>query len=193
VAESFLSMRKRLLPLAPVAIALIAAGCGSSGKATTTSTSSSSTPASTAPSSGSVTISSRDVSGVGNVLVDAQGKTLYIFKPDDAKKVTCTGGCASVWPPVTLASGAKPAASGAVKGSLLSSDPNPAGGKVVTYNGWPLYAYVADTGPGSAKGQGVNLNGGLWYTISPTGQPVTKTVSSSGSSSSGYGSSGGYG
>jgi predicted lipoprotein with Yx(FWY)xxD motif len=131
------------------------------------------------------------------VLVNAQGKTLYVFKPDAAKKVTCTGSCAAVWPPVTLASGAKPAASGGVKASMLSSDPNPGGGTVATYNGWPLYAYVADTGPGTAKGQGVKLNGGLWYVMSPSGQPVTakaKSSGSSGSGGSGYGSgSGGYG
>ena len=120
-----------------------------------------------------MTISTRTISAVGTVLVNGQGKTLYVFKPDQAKKVTCTGSCASVWPPVTLGSGAKPAASGGVKASLLASDPNPSGGSVVTYNGWPLYAYVADTAPGSARGQGVNLNGGVWYVMSPSGQPVT--------------------
>ena len=120
-----------------------------------------------------MTISTRTISGVGTVLVNGQGKTLYVFKPDQAKKVTCTGSCAAVWPPVTLGSGAKPAASGGVKASLLASDPNPSGGSVVTYNGWPLYAYVADTAPGSARGQGVNLNGGVWYVMSPSGQPVT--------------------
>ena len=120
-----------------------------------------------------MTISTRTISAVGTVLVNGQGKTLYVFKPDQAKKVTCTGSCASVWPPVTLGSGAKPTASGGVKASLLASDPNPSGGSVVTYNGWPLYAYVADTAPGSARGQGVNLNGGVWYVMSPSGQPVT--------------------
>ena len=120
-----------------------------------------------------MTISTRTISAVGTVLVNGQGKTLYVFKPDQAKKVTCTGSCAAVWPPVTLGSGAKPTASGGVKASLLASDPNPSGGSVVTYNGWPLYAYVADTAPGSARGQGVNLNGGVWYVMSPSGQPVT--------------------
>ena len=120
-----------------------------------------------------MTISTRTISAVGTVLVNGQGKTLYVFKPDQAKKVTCTGSCAAVWPPVTLGSGAKPAASGGVKASLLASDPNPSGGSVVTYNGWPLYAYVADTAPGSARGQAVNLNGGVWYVMSPSGQPVT--------------------
>jgi predicted lipoprotein with Yx(FWY)xxD motif len=179
--------------LAP-AIALIAAGCGSSSHATTTSSSSAATTTSSS-SSGAVTISTKAVSGVGTVLVNAQGKTLYVFKPDSAKKVTCTGSCASIWPPVTVSSGAKAAASSGVNASMLSSDPNPGGGSVVTYNGWPLYSYVVDSGPGSAKGQGVNLNGGLWYVMSPSGQPITtKAGSSSSSGGYGYGSgSGGYG
>jgi predicted lipoprotein with Yx(FWY)xxD motif len=51
----------------------------------------------------------------------------------------------------------------------LGSDPNPGGGTVVTYSGWPLYTYVADTAAGAAQGQALNLNGGLWYVMSPSG------------------------
>jgi predicted lipoprotein with Yx(FWY)xxD motif len=118
------------------------------------------------------------------VLVNGAGRTLYVFKPDNAKKVTCTGQCAAVWPPAKL-TGGKPAASGDVKASLLSSDPNPSGGQVVTYNGWPLYTYVTDTGAGSARGQALNLNGGLWYVIGPDGNPITKSAPSQ-TGSSGY-------
>ncbi|MGO9883194.1 MAG: hypothetical protein ACLPV4_09280, partial [Solirubrobacteraceae bacterium] len=63
---------------------------------------------------------------------------------------------------------------GGVKASLLGSDPDPSGGKVVTYAGWPLYSYVADTAPGAHGGQSLNLNGGLWYVISPSGKVITK-------------------
>jgi predicted lipoprotein with Yx(FWY)xxD motif len=118
-------------------------------------------------------VSVASVDGLGPVLVDAQGKVLYTFVPDNAKKVTCVGGCAAIWPPVKL-SGSKPAGSGAVKASLLGSDPNPSGGTVVTYAGWPLYTYVADSGPGTARGQAINLNGGLWYVISPSGTVIKK-------------------
>jgi Secreted repeat of unknown function len=52
------------------------------------------------------------------------------------------------------------------------SDPNPAGGRVVTYARWPLYTYVADTSGGTAKGQALNLNGGLWYVLSPSGKVI---------------------
>jgi predicted lipoprotein with Yx(FWY)xxD motif len=95
-----------------------------------------------------------------------------MFVPDQRKRVTCVGSCAAVWPPLKLASGQKPVASGQVKASLLGSDPDPEGGRVVTYNGWPLYTYVADTSAGTATGQAVNLNGGLWYVLAPSGQVI---------------------
>jgi outer membrane protein assembly factor BamB/predicted lipoprotein with Yx(FWY)xxD motif len=133
-------------------------------------------PTATAPSpaKAGVQISTRTVPGLGPVLVNAQGRTLYSFAPDNDKKVTCVGPCAEVWPPAFLPSGQKPIASGQVKQSLLGSDPDPAGGRVITYAGWPLYTFVSDTAPGKATGQGLNINGGLWYVLSPSGQ-VTKT------------------
>jgi predicted lipoprotein with Yx(FWY)xxD motif len=165
------------------AIALAMAGCGSS------KSSSSSTPASgryggyapttsstatSGPATGAVKISSVTIAGLGPVLVNAQGRTLYTFAPDKAKKVTCVSACAAVWPPAVLASGQKPVAAGPIKQSLFGSDPDPAGGRVVTYAGWPLYTYVTDTAPGHAAGQALNLNGGLWYAISPSGEVITK-------------------
>jgi predicted lipoprotein with Yx(FWY)xxD motif len=113
----------------------------------------------------------RPVSGVGKVLVSSQGDTLYMFEPDNRRTVTCTGTCAGTWPPLMFPSGATLAAGPGVKASLLGSDPDPAGGHVVTYNGWPLYTYSGDIGPGQATGQGIDLNGGVWYVLSPSGQP----------------------
>jgi predicted lipoprotein with Yx(FWY)xxD motif len=95
-----------------------------------------------------------------------------LFVPDNDKQVTCVGGCAVVWPPAFLPAGQKPVASGLVKQSLLGSDPDPAGGQVTTYAGWPLYTYVGDGAPGAATGQALNLNGGLWYVLSPTGKVI---------------------
>jgi predicted lipoprotein with Yx(FWY)xxD motif len=174
------SMRKLFAFLALPAIALALAACGSSKSSSTSSTAapSSSTPSSasstSAAASATVNISAKTIPGLGAVLVNSAGRTLYTFAPDKAKKVTCVGGCAAVWPPVMLAAGAKAAGSGGVKASLLGSDPDPSGGKVVTYAGWPLYVYVADTTPGAHAGQALNLNGGLWYVISPSGKVVTK-------------------
>jgi predicted lipoprotein with Yx(FWY)xxD motif len=129
-----------------------------------------STPAAKPPSGPTVKVSSATVSSLGPALVNAQGHTLYIFEPDRATKVTCVGSCAAVWPPVKLEGSAQPAAAGAVKASLLGSAPDPEGGRVITYHGWPLYTYVADSGPGTATGQALNLNGGLWYVIAPSGE-----------------------
>lgn len=173
-------MRRFFLLAAVPVVALLAGACGSSSKSTT------SAPAATTPStstaapstSAGTKVSEASVDGLGPVLVNSQGKVLYTFVPDNAKKVTCVGACAAVWPPLKL-SGSKPAASGQVEASKLGSDPNPSGGTVVTYNGWPLYTYVADTGPGTAKGQGLNLNGGLWYVIDPTGTVIKKKPSGS--------------
>jgi predicted lipoprotein with Yx(FWY)xxD motif len=174
-----------LLAAVPI-VALVVSACGSSSKSTTsapaaTTSSTSATASSTsAPSTSAGTkVSEASVDGLGPVLVNSQGKVLYTFVPDNAKKVTCVGACAAVWPPLKL-SGSKPAPSGKVEASKLDSDPNPSGGSVVTYNGWPLYTYVADTGPGTAKGQALNLNGGLWYVIDPTGTVIKKKPSGSG-------------
>ena len=160
-------------------LAVAAAGCGSSSS----SSSSSSTPAATTTTSAKkpakapaakLTISAATVPGLGVILVNVKGRTLYTFAPDKKSKVTCTSSCASVWPPATLSAGEAPAAAKQIKASLLSSDANPSGGKVVTYAGWPLYTYVADSAPGTAAGQALNLNGGLWYVITPAGKVITK-------------------
>ena len=172
-------MRKPLVMLLVPAAALLVAGCGSSS--TTSTKSSASTPAapstSSTPAAKAVEVSTRTLPGLGSVVVNAQGRTLYVFAPDKAKKVTCVGGCAAVWPPLALSSGQKPVVSGQAKSSLVGSDPNPAGGRTVTYAGWPLYSYVADTSPGAARGQAINLNGGLWDVIAPSGKVITKKAS----------------
>ncbi len=124
-----------------------------------------------------VKISARTISGLGKVLVNGKGHTLYMFEPDNQNKVTCTKvSCTAVWPPVTLKQGEKPVAEGAVSQSMLGSvaDPASSGGRVVTYNGWPLYTYTADSRAGQAHGQALKLNGGLWYVISPSGHVIKK-------------------
>ena len=88
-----------------------------------------------------VVISTRNVSKLGTVLVNAKGLTLYLFVPDKRKRVTCVSTCAVIWPPVKLPAGAKTLARGQAKTKLLGSDADPAGGRVVTYDGWPLYTY----------------------------------------------------
>lgn len=159
-------MRKMLLSFIalPVAALLFCAGATSAARDTNAMA-----------KSASVVISTRTLPKLGTVLVNAKGLTLYMFVPDKQKKVTCVSTCAVVWPTVKLPTGAKALAKGAAKSKLLGSDKDPAGGNVVTYNGWPLYTYVSDTSPGTANGQALNLNGGLWYVLAPSGK-VIKTA-----------------
>jgi predicted lipoprotein with Yx(FWY)xxD motif len=122
----------------------------------------------------SATVQTRTIKNLGTVLVNSRGLTLYMFKPDKQRRVTCRGQCAAVWPPLKVKVGQKPTAGGAARKALLGTDRIAGGGRVVTYNRWPLYTYVADTKPGQATGQGLNLNGGLWYVLSPSGKIITK-------------------
>ncbi|HEV2591233.1 MAG TPA: hypothetical protein VGU02_05005 [Gaiellaceae bacterium] len=128
-----------------------------------------------------VKVTTRSVTGLGKVLVNSRGFTLYMFVPDKRAKVTCVKSCAVAWPP--LKAGTSFVVAGGVKKSLLSSDRNPAGGRVVTYNKWPLYTYVADRKPGQAKGQAINANGGLWYVMNAAGTVIKKKPGSSGGGS----------
>ena len=126
----------------------------------------------TATKAMSVVVSTKTLPKLGTILVNSKGLTLYMFVPDKQKKVTCVTTCAVVWPPLLLPSGAKAVATGSAETKLLGSDKDSAGGRVITYDGWPLYTYVSDTSPGQTNGQALNLNGGLWYVLSPAGKVI---------------------
>lgn len=155
-------------------LAVLLVGCGGSS---TTSSSVPSVPSTTSTTvstpTAAVSVSTASLPKLGAVLVDGRGHTLYVFIPDKHSKVTCTGACAQVWPPLKLQSGQSPTVSGQVKSSMLGSASDPEGGSVVTYAGWPLYTYAGDSGAGTASGQGLNINGGLWYAIAPSGTVIT--------------------
>jgi predicted lipoprotein with Yx(FWY)xxD motif len=125
------------------------------------------------------------VSG-GTVLTTAKGFTMYWFAIDTPNKSNCTGVCVTFWPPVT----GKPSVASGVSlpgklGTITRSD----GTTQATYNGHPLYTYKADTAPGQAGGNGLNLSGGLWWAETPSGAKLTSNPAPSptGSSSGGYG------
>ncbi|HTU75135.1 MAG TPA: hypothetical protein VMG38_16585 [Trebonia sp.] len=158
----------RCLPTAVLLLsALLAAGCtGAASSAERTGGETGS------PGGQKVTIMARPLSGVGTVLVDSQGYALYMFQPDDRRSVTCTGACAGTWPPVMVPAGGMVVAGPGVKDTLLGSAADPDGGRVVTYDGWPLYTYTGDVSPGDTTGQNIDLNGGNWWVIRPSGQPL---------------------
>jgi predicted lipoprotein with Yx(FWY)xxD motif len=142
-----------------------------SSSTTASPTAATTTPS--APATKSIGLSVRTLPTVGAVLVNAEGHTLYTFAPDQHAKVTCVSSCAAVWPPLKLASGETAAGSPQLKASLLASDPDSEGGRVVTYAGWPLYTYAADGAAGQDNGQAIEANGGRWYVIAPSGKVIT--------------------
>ena len=119
----------------------------------------------------------------GDVLVDANGMTLYVFDADSPGTSTCTGSCLQYWP-VAEASGTVTHSSDVT--ARLSTITRDDGTTQLTVDGWPAYTYAADSGPGKATGQGTNLSGGLWWVISPSGSKITTTDEDSGTGG-GYG------
>jgi predicted lipoprotein with Yx(FWY)xxD motif len=185
------SGRRLLLGSLALGAAATVAACGSSSSSGAAAGSSSSAPAG-ASSAAAVTISAKTVPGVGTVLVNGQGRTLYLLTSEKGGKITCTAanGCTEAWPETVLASGmTAPTAGSGVQSSLLGTVKDASGNLEVTYNGWPLYTFSGDSGPGVAKGEGISNFGGTWYVLNSSGNPVTSSQSSATSTSSG----GGYG
>lgn len=112
-----------------------------------------------APSGGTVVLKTGKVGGV-TVLTNAKGLTVYTFAADSPGKSNCYSSCAAYWPPVTGSPSPAPGIPG-----TFSTTTRTDGIKQVTWNGHPLYTYVADGGPGQAQGNNLTLNGGLWKEI----------------------------
>jgi predicted lipoprotein with Yx(FWY)xxD motif len=117
--------------------------------------------------------------------------TLYLFEADKGTTSTCSGDCATNWPPVTT-SGNATATMGATS-SMLGTTTRDDGSTQVTYNGHPLYTFVGDTSAGQATGQGINAFGGLWYVVTTAGNAMTGGSSGGTGGNSGYGNGGGSG
>ncbi|MEV7404119.1 hypothetical protein AB0N93_27485 [Streptomyces sp. NPDC091267] len=160
---------------------------GDSGAASSSpSASATSRSGSAAPSSGTVASASTPL---GTVLVDGDGRTLYLWEADSSGKSACNGDCAKAWPPLTVSG--KPVAGKGVQAGLLGTTTRADGSKEVTYNGHPLYHYAGDTSAGDTNGQGSNGFGAAWYVVGPTGNKITKPAPSASSSSPSSGT-GGY-
>jgi predicted lipoprotein with Yx(FWY)xxD motif len=158
-------------------IALAVAGCGGGSSAT---------PAASAPpkttSGQSATVGAQNDSNLGTILVDGQGRTLYLFQKDSGTQSACLDACASVWPP--LRASGKPTAGGGLNASLVGTTSRSDGKPQVTYNGHPLYLFYGDAKPGDTNGQGSTAFGGGWFVLSAAGNQVLDQTSSSGG---GYG------
>ena len=151
-------MRRPLLYLAPLAGALVLAGCGAARPTR-------------APASASATTVAARASRLGTYLTDGSGRALYLFAADTTSTSTCTSACASIWPPLTTAHA--PVAGPGVMASQLGVTRRSDGTTEVTYDGHPLYHYVGDSAAGDVTGQGLNQFGGLWWLVAPSGHRIT--------------------
>jgi predicted lipoprotein with Yx(FWY)xxD motif len=151
-----------LIPLTALAVA----GCGGGGNAT----------ASHAPArAASVSVAN---TGLGKVLVDSKGRTLYLFRKDQATKSACFGECATDWPPLRVSG--KPMVGNGAQASKVSTATRTDGAPQVTYNGHPLYLFEGDHNAGDTNGQGVTAFGAGWYALTSAGDQVATRTSSSG-------------
>jgi predicted lipoprotein with Yx(FWY)xxD motif len=175
---------KRLLAL--LAVLLLGAGlaaCGddddggkvASGDETTTTAAPDDEVTTTAPAGDATTTTAAAAgapvvlladSDIGSILTDADGMTLYMFKPDTQDASACTEGCAQAWPPLTVEG--TPAGGDGVDPALLGTAPRDDGSAQVTYNGHRLYRYSGDSAPGDTTGHGV---GDVWYALTASGEP----------------------
>jgi len=172
-------LRMLLALLAVAAAAAVLAACSSS--ATSSTGGSTSTPTSSPAAATAGSLKTATIGGV-TVLTNAKGFTLYSFAPDTATKSNCNAGCVQYWPPVK---GLATAGSG-VTGTLTTIKRSD-GSMQAAYDGHPLYTYVGDTAPGQAKGNGLNLSGGVWHQVTASGGAAPAQSSSSGSSGGGSG------
>jgi len=161
--------------LALVAAFLVAA-CGGDGggygnRVGGTDTTAATTPtAAPNPEEGATFVSLASVPGLGLVLVDSGGRTLYAFSADSGGVPGCYGGCAEAWPPL-IASGEPHPSNGASEARLGTAERR-GGGSQVTYAGHPLYTYTGDRSPGEANGNGIAAGGGTWTALKANGRPA---------------------
>jgi predicted lipoprotein with Yx(FWY)xxD motif len=174
---------KRLLAcvMGAAAIGILTAACGSGSTASSpgaSATSASAAPSAAASSQASgngqaaaaAVVNLREVAGTGKVLVDGKGRTLYLFQADTAGKSTCSGACASAWPPFTVTG--TPQAGSGVDQAKLATIHRSHGTTQVVYGGHALYFYVGDSAAGEAKGQGLKAFGADWYVVAASGNKI---------------------
>jgi predicted lipoprotein with Yx(FWY)xxD motif len=157
-----------------VVAALVVAGCGGGSDSSSGGAyggkggGGGSKPAADAESSGDGIVSAAKVGDLGTILVTSQGLTLYDFHKDKGSKSACYDACAAAWPP--LLTEGDPQAQGPADRSMLGTTERKDGTVQVTYNGWPLYTYAGDQGPGEAKGNDIDQFGAEWYALQPDGE-----------------------
>lgn len=165
---------------AAVVVSAIVSACGGTAPTATTSSPApspsavaSATPVATpiaTPSAPAGIVINVAMTRFGDVLVDASGRTLYLFVADKGTSSACYGSCAQIWPPVVTKGAPQPGAG--VSGSLLGTTQRTDGSVEVTYAGHPLYYFISDKKAGDTTGQAVDGFGGPWYVVAPSGAAI---------------------
>ena len=129
-------------------------------------------PASEAPASEAPPSAAADATialatnALGEIIVDAEGKTLYAFTPDTAGESTCYDDCAAQWPPLLATDAAAISAGAGLDATKLTTVDRTDGTKQVKYGDWPLYFFAGDSAAGDTNGQGL---GTKWYVVDSAG------------------------
>jgi predicted lipoprotein with Yx(FWY)xxD motif len=164
--------RSLLLTSGLAGVALTAAACGGGGGYGANSTTATTTPA--VAVGATPTTLAAGTSPLGQILVDGNGRSLYLFKADTSATSTCvSAGCVAEWPPFLAAP--TPQAGAGLAANQLGTTTRADGRQQVTFAGHPLYYFAGDTTSGSTSGQGLNDNGGAWYVVHTDGTPVDNT------------------
>lgn len=108
--------------------------------------------------------------GLGRIIVNGQGHTLYLFEKDKRGHSACSGTCATYWPP--LVTHGKPIAANGARKALLGTIRRADGSMQVTYAGHPVYRFLLDSKRGQTKGEGLNDFGGGWDALTPAGKKI---------------------
>jgi predicted lipoprotein with Yx(FWY)xxD motif len=161
---------KRFIPIAAIAaiaVVVIIAVSGGTSKNATSTAAAGAQPAAAGANSTIGTTSGK----LGTYLVDAKGRTLYLFEADKPNMSTCSSACLNIWPALS-ANGRAPVAKGGVQSAKLGVTKAGNGKSIVTYNGHPLYYYAGDQKAGDTTGQGLDQFGAGWYVVTPAGSKI---------------------
>ena len=121
---------------------------------------------------------------LGKILVDKSGRTLYAFGHDKKDKSRCSGQCAANWPPASAPK--NPTVAAGISKSKLKVIKRGDGSRQLSFNGHPLYRFIADGKPGDTNGENIKAFGGTWHVLSKSGAIVTKPPSTSNGGGGGY-------
>lgn len=154
-------MRRFVIALA---ILTVAAACSTDEPSEETTVAPQATTTTVGASDSAAGLSVGD-SSLGEILVDADGRTLYLFVPDAQGDSTCYDECEANWPPLV---GEVQGGDG-IDSALIGTAPRTDGSVQATYDGWPLYHFAGDAASGDTNGQGLNE---IWYVVSPDGAPI---------------------